>query len=463
MFTNLLLAGTIGDQLDQIFGGFDMAAHQFFGGIQSDFLTVIAKAFSAMGSTKYIILIAVMAIVLCFFKRTRKVGLALVFAIAIGTIITNLILKPMVLRIRPYNTLQDNAQYWAWYLGAGRLCESDYSFPSGHTTGAFEIALALFLCHFKAGKKGVAWIFPVCAILTGMSRIYLMVHYASDVVGGALVGILAGILGYVIGNALTKAIQKRKIDDIVDIGRLFKKGIKPWAGAAAITVAWVIIFAFSFVSQLKEGGPDIIRCAYDREYDCQNEARVDSKKYPAINGQYYCKIHWKQLQEQFEETGSLEEPSEAESGFTSANEPKVNTDLFSFYNDPTVTAFKEGFANNPPVKLQYVKGGNSTITVTDAALIRQVFDALCGVQVGTEASELKDYGSSDSISYTFVMPDESTLTFGVVYPYTILCNEKYYDITNDNGALSIIPDDYWEGIEQTTDAPQTEAETEEAA
>ena len=94
MFTNLLLAGTIGDQLDQIFGGFDMAAHQFFGGIQSDFLTVIAKAFSAMGSTKYIILIAVMAIVLCFFKRTRKVGLALVFAIAIGTIITNLIMKP---------------------------------------------------------------------------------------------------------------------------------------------------------------------------------------------------------------------------------------------------------------------------------------------------------------------------------------------------------------------------------
>lgn len=463
MFTSFLLTGTLGDQLNEIFYGFDMSIFRIFGSIHSDFLTIIAKAFTAMGSEKYIALLAVMGLVMCFFKRTRKVGFSLVFAVMIGTLITNIIIKPAVLRIRPYNTLQNQLQYWAWYLDVGGLSESDYSFPSGHTTGAFEIATALFLCHFKAGKKGVAFIFPVCALLTAMSRIYLMIHYPSDVVAGIVIGIFSGIVGYLLASLLAKSIQKRKIDDIVDLGRLFKNGIKPWAAAIVIAVAWVLIFAFAFLSQLKEGGADTIRCAYDREYDCQNEAQVDDDKYPPINGEYYCKIHWKQLNEQFAETGSIEEPSQAETGFTSTSEPITNTDFFSFYNDPAVTAFRDGFDANPPVKLLYTKNGNKSITVTDPELIRRVFDALCGVQVGGEASEIRDYETDAGISYTFVMPDENTLTLGIVYPYTILYNEKYYDITNDNGAFDLIPDDYWEGIEPVSEetTPEEEALPEE--
>lgn len=311
MFANYLLAGSIGDQLNSAFYGLDMAIFHFFGSIQSDFLTAIAKIFTAMGSTKYVVLFAVMGLIMCFFKRTRKVGFALVFAVIIGTLLTNVIIKPAVLRIRPYNTLQGDAQYWAWYLGAGMLCESDYSFPSGHTTGAFEIATALFLCHFTEKKKKVAWIFPVVALLTAMSRIYLMVHYPTDVIAGILVGIIAGILGFLLSTAVTNAIRKRKIDDIVDLARLFKNGISRKAAAIAIAAAWVIIFAFSYLTSLNDGGEDTVRCAYDREYKCQNEAQIDSKKYPPINGEYYCKIHWKQLNEQFAETGSLESPSEA--------------------------------------------------------------------------------------------------------------------------------------------------------
>lgn len=310
MFANFLLAGSVGDQLNNVFYGIDMAIFHFFGSIQSEFLTTLAKIFTAMGSVKYVVLFAVMGLVLCLFKRTRKVGFALIFAIIIGTVITNIIVKPAVLRIRPYNTLQGDAQYWAWYLGAGSLCESDYSFPSGHTTGAFEIATVLFLCHFIEKKRGVAWIFPVVAVLTGASRIYLMVHYPTDVFAGVIVGILAGVLGYLIADALTKAIRKRKIDDIVDLSRLFKKKITKTAAGIAIAAGWVIIFAFSFLTSLDEGGPDTVRCAYDREYDCQNEAQVGKKKYPAINGEYYCKIHWKQLNEQFAETGSVDVPEE---------------------------------------------------------------------------------------------------------------------------------------------------------
>lgn len=305
MFSSMLLAASVGDQMDAAFHGLDMAVFQFFGSMQSDFLTTLAKIFTSIGSEKYVILFAVMGLVMCFFKRTRKVGFAIVFSVIIGTVITNLILKPMALRIRPYNTLQQDAQYWAWYLGAGQLCESDYSFPSGHTTAAFEVAISLMLVHISAGKKKVAWIFPVVAVLVGASRIYLMVHYSTDVFCGVIVGIIAGILGYLIACKVAKAIQKRRIDDIVDLERLFKKGIRPKTGAIIITAAWVVIFAFSFLTSMKDGGPDTIRCAYDREYNCQNEAQTDSKKYPSIDGKYYCKIHWKQLDQEFKENGSL--------------------------------------------------------------------------------------------------------------------------------------------------------------
>jgi undecaprenyl-diphosphatase len=64
--------------------------------------------------------------------------------------------------------------------------ESDRSFLSGHTTAAFEIATVLFL----SLRKKYSWVFLVMAFLIGCTRIYLMVHYPSDVLGGIIVGFL---------------------------------------------------------------------------------------------------------------------------------------------------------------------------------------------------------------------------------------------------------------------------------
>jgi hypothetical protein len=201
----------------------------------------------------------------------------------------------MFLRIRPYNTLQSNSDYMSWYQFAGSLSESDYSFPSGHTTGAFEIATALFLC-FKSDKKKGAWIFPVVALCTAGSRVYLMVHYATDVIGGFVVGTIAGILGYLIMKLVVLILQKIKLDDKIDAGKLFKKLTEKTNGKLApvvIVVAVLAIFLYAFIPSLSEGGEQI--CAYNEEYNCMNAARVDSEKYPAIDGKEYCKIHWKQL------------------------------------------------------------------------------------------------------------------------------------------------------------------------
>ena len=175
MFSPILL--TIGDNIDKAFYAFDLWVFRFFGSMQCGFLTGVAKFFTAFGDENFTIPIVVLSVVLCFFKRTRKYGFSILFAVIIGTLITNVIAKPMVLRIRPYNTLQQNADYWSWYIGAGALSESDYSFPSGHTTSAVEVATALFLC-FKSDKKKIAWLFPCVALCTMGSRVYLMVHYA---------------------------------------------------------------------------------------------------------------------------------------------------------------------------------------------------------------------------------------------------------------------------------------------
>lgn len=284
-----LILMTLGTSIDKMFYGFDMAIYKIFGAMQNSVCTFIAKFFTALGDQNFIVGIAVLALVLCFFKKTKKYGIAMLFAIVVGTLLTNVIIKPAVLRIRPYNTLQQNAEYFAWYLGAGALSEGDYSFPSGHTTGAFEMATALFLV-FRSDKKKIAWLFPAIALCVAGSRIYLMVHYPTDVIAGILVGIISGVAGYFIMKAFDKINSK------VDLGntKMFK-----WtngkAGALAITAIVLAIFCGSYIPALTEGGESAVRCAYNEEYDCYNEAKLDDEKYPAIDGERYCKIHWKQL------------------------------------------------------------------------------------------------------------------------------------------------------------------------
>lgn len=288
---------TLGENIDKVFSSFDLWVFHFFGSMQCTFLTYVAKFFTTFGDESFIIPLVVLGIVLCFFKKTRKFGFSIIIAVVIGTLVTNIVVKPMALRIRPYNTLQGNSDYWNWYIGAGALSESDYSFPSGHTTGAFEVATALFLC-FKSEKKKIAYIFPAIAICTMGSRVYLMVHYASDVLAGLVVGIVAGILGYLIAKFIVKFIfEKTKLDNI-DAAKLFKKLTEKTNGKlapVAIILAVVCIFLYAFIPSLTEGGDKAVRCAYNEEYDCYNEARVDDKDYPAIDGKNYCKIHWKQL------------------------------------------------------------------------------------------------------------------------------------------------------------------------
>lgn len=290
-----LLLLTIGDSIDSAFYSFDMLVFKFFGSIQNSFFTFLAKFFTTFGDEAFTIPIVILAAVLCFFKKTRRYGFTLLFAIAVGTVITNVIVKPAVLRIRPYNTLQDVADYWSWYLGAGSLSEGDYSFPSGHTTAAVETAVALFIC-FRKDKKKIAWLFPAIALCTAGSRVYLMVHYATDVIGGIIVGTLSAIAGYWLMKLVMILFDKTSLSKL-DAAKMFVKITDKTKGKAApviICIAVLGIFLYAFIPSLSEGGEDTVRCAYNGEYDCYNAARLEDD-YPPIDGKRYCKIHWKQL------------------------------------------------------------------------------------------------------------------------------------------------------------------------
>lgn len=126
--------------------------------------------------------------VLLFFKRTRKTGVAVLFAIAFGALITNVTLKPLVYRARPYT----HEEFRVWWEAMGAHLESERSFPSGHTTSAMAAMMGIFL----TTNRKRTWPVLFFAVLMGVTRMYIVVHYPTDIIGGLIAGAVGGLLGY---------------------------------------------------------------------------------------------------------------------------------------------------------------------------------------------------------------------------------------------------------------------------
>lgn len=136
-------------------------------------------------------------ILLCF-RRTRRVGVCVLGAIVVGALITNVTLKNLVARPRPY--ADDTRVFYDWWQWVGAHRESVNSFPSGHTTSATAAMTAIFL----TTNKKYSWTALIFAVLMGISRMYLVVHYATDVLGG----FVAGAVGAVAALYLTRLVYR---------------------------------------------------------------------------------------------------------------------------------------------------------------------------------------------------------------------------------------------------------------
>ncbi len=173
--------------------------------LRTDFMTAIMKAVTRLGD-KGIFWITV-AVLFLLFKSTRKTGLALSIGLVINALIVNVWLKNMVGRIRPYEVVE------------GLKClipePSDASFPSGHASHAFVAVAVIWI--MMSEKYGI--IALIISAIIAWSRLYLGVHYPSDVLAGILIGIIAGVTGVIIVRAVekrmggNKTVMSKQIDD----------------------------------------------------------------------------------------------------------------------------------------------------------------------------------------------------------------------------------------------------------
>lgn len=142
------------------------------------------------------ILWIIVAIALMLFRRTRYIGIAVAVSLALNSIICLGILKPAFARLRPF--MLDSG------IDLILHAPTDFSFPSGHTASSFSAAVTLLLYNRKYGVLSL-----IAAALIAFSRLYLMVHFPSDVIAGIALGALTGAAAFIVTQKLEAFILSR--------------------------------------------------------------------------------------------------------------------------------------------------------------------------------------------------------------------------------------------------------------
>ena len=147
--------------------------------LRSPFGDAVVPLITSLGNAG--ILWILIGLVLLTRRSWRKTGVVLLLALLIEAFFCNIVLKNLVAMPRPF-TLHENVQLLI-------PAPHDYSFPSGHTGAAFASAAALYF------SRARYWIVVfVLAVLIAFSRLYLYVHFPTDVLAGIVLGIASAWL-----------------------------------------------------------------------------------------------------------------------------------------------------------------------------------------------------------------------------------------------------------------------------
>lgn len=145
-------------------------------GLHMSWLDPIVSFYTKLGDAG--LLWIALSLAMLFHKPTRKAGALALCAMILGLIVTNLTIKPLISRPRP----------WLDWPIVPLVTEKDpNSFPSGHTCAAFAAAM-VWVRTLPQRRDRV--IVAVMAVLMGLSRLYVGVHYPADVLAGAVIGSL---------------------------------------------------------------------------------------------------------------------------------------------------------------------------------------------------------------------------------------------------------------------------------
>jgi len=161
--------------------------------VRQEFLNPLVCLYTKLGDSG-ILWIVLSAVMLCF-RPTRKAGFAALVAMLFGLVLNNMIIKELVGRPRPWLDVEGLR-----YV----IFEGDpNSFPSGHTCSSFAAASAWWRL---APKKWIRVTGLVMAVCMGLSRLYIGVHYPTDVITGAVIGVMCGWLAWMV---CTRVIWKK--------------------------------------------------------------------------------------------------------------------------------------------------------------------------------------------------------------------------------------------------------------
>lgn len=140
------------------------------------------------------------AVLMLIIPKTRKIGFGMIFALLLGLLVCNVTLKPLIARIRPYDLQAEKGVVINLLISA----QHDFSFPSGHTIASFEAAVVLLKNSKKMGIPAL-----ILAILVSFSRLYLYVHYPSDVLVSVVLGTIFAFIGCALANCIKLPTVKK--------------------------------------------------------------------------------------------------------------------------------------------------------------------------------------------------------------------------------------------------------------
>ena len=190
--------------LDSFFAGYD---HFFLkilftlGDKAGVVLTPLMRVITFLGEKGIVFFL--LALIFMLTADRRDLGVCIFGAVCCGALISNIILKDSVGRVRPYEAV---SEYNAWWQALGAPSEDDWSFPSGHVTACAAGMTAITLMR---GKK---WILPSVLIVffMGVSRNYLMAHYPSDVLFAVIIGVFSGVVAWLITQLIFRFLRRHR-------------------------------------------------------------------------------------------------------------------------------------------------------------------------------------------------------------------------------------------------------------